>query len=1040
MASKKTSVRLEQPRLLWEQAGDFVPLTPEPDAEPTPEPSGMMRRYVGDTALSLGRGAVQGVRMLSDVAGADNAVSTGLRSVEDFIGGLQSAEAKQDQAEIARILKEAEGKGVLDQVIAGARAFSVAPMQTMAQAAGTSLPTIGAALIPGVGTAAVAARFAAPLALGAAQGAGAVKSSIYDEVKQRAIQEGRSQDEAEQLAVQAQEYSSANGGQIALGAGLGAWAGKSGLEGAAHRLAHGNGGKAVPGMASRVAMGAVAEGIPEAAQGGQEKYASNVAQDRAGFATDPMSGVVAGATMEALAGAATGGAMGIPAPAESATAPLPDTGPMSRAANAARGQPLDFTPTEAPAKRDGLAMKGEPDTTALDFEADPRFAGSIAFPNGKAPAQPLFPSKQLADVHIGEQGAFGELMPVEVGGGQWSVQQTPEAANRTARANIEQWMTQAEPMEEAQAKDIAKRAESELNKPMTALPMPSGEGWTVVPRQWVTAPVLLDYTERAAAAAKILAEPVERTPRTGSTDGVEIDPASPNAVAQFIAQQATVNTPAARAFVQDYRAGRVTDADVLARINPQRPTEPTPDERIAAAAEAGKVESDSTRFGLILNRDGKPFKSEFAATREQKKHPGSQVVAVDGGHAVQAQEPAGPVSGQQEQAQAPEPQASEAAQAAADPPDAETADGPKQQPLADKSSSAAPESAIQRRNRLKADRATAGSTDETVTWRGNVLSREDAQRTLATYEAMQEETKAEIDTAERGKQRGDGDVVRAMRSKLEQRTAMATELRDAMEKDPGEAAGIRGANTEAAQAPAPAETAAHVADQEGTDSSSAGAPAAGTPGSARVETGTGGAVETAGVADKPKKLPYVSREDGEHLFGVDKKRKAAMERIAKGTAYFGTKEKARDFITSNGLKDTHEAVEVKPGRHEVREKAAGLKSGKASATNHAAPVVESGSDASTPEAAPSVDSSTNAGKLADKAPAASDESSKPKPAPKKKAAPKSFRKTHKVTTPVFMEETGEFADQEIDAETALQALDADIEALQSFRACVAGAA
>ena len=157
----------------------------EPAAEDVPQ-DGMMRRYLGDTAASVGRGAVMGVRMLADTAGADNAVSGGLRSVEDFIGGLQSASAKKDQQEIARILKDAEGKGVLDQVMAGLKAFGVAPLQTMAQAAGTSLPTIGAALIPGVGPAAVAARFAAPLALGAAQGVGTVKASIYDEVKRAA--------------------------------------------------------------------------------------------------------------------------------------------------------------------------------------------------------------------------------------------------------------------------------------------------------------------------------------------------------------------------------------------------------------------------------------------------------------------------------------------------------------------------------------------------------------------------------------------------------------------------------------------------------------------------------------------------------------------------------------------------------------------------------------------------------------------------------------------------------------------------------------
>lgn len=786
---RKTSIPLADTGIDWSNPvgePEVIRAAPEPEQEP---PSGMMRRYLGDTAASVAKGAVMGVRMLTDTAGADNSVSTGLRTVEDFIGGLQTAEAKKDQQEIARILNEAEGKGVLDQVVAGVMAFGVAPMQTMAQAAGTSIPTIAASLIPGVGPAAVATRFAAPLALGAAQGAGAVKSSIYDEVKQRAIQEGRSPAEAEQLAVQAQEYSSANGDQIALGAGLGAWAGKSGLEGAAQRLVHGTGGKAVPGMVSRVATGAVAEGIPEAAQGGQEKYASNAAQQNAGFQTEAWSGVAAGATMEGLAGHAMGAAMGIPAPGgtppvvdPAATPPLlPDTGPMSRAANAAtiaaRGQPLDFTPTEIPTKGDGLALKDEPDTTALDFEADPRFADAIAFPNGKAPKQPLFASKQIADVHIGELGAFGELEPVEAGGGQWTVQQTPEVANRNARANIEQWMSKAQPMEEAQAKDMAKRAESELNKPMTALPMPDGEGWAVVPRQWVSAPVLLDYTERAAAAAQareaqdaamqaVADAPVGRAPRTPRADAVEIDPAAPNAVAQFIAQQASTNTPAARAFVQDYRAGRVTDADVLARITPRTNTEPTADERLASAAKSGQVESDSTPAGLILNREGQPFKTQMAAAREQKKHAGSEVVAVPGGHAVQP--------------------------------------------------------------------STVENTDAQVE-----------------------------------------------------------------------------------QAAAVPEAVAQSAVQEGIDSGSAATPATSEPGSAGAAAGAGGALEANGLTGKPKKLPFASKEDTDHLFGVDKRRQTALERIAAGKAWFSDGAKAKDFITKSGLSDTHKAAQGKGGRWDV---------------------------------------------------------------------------------------------------------------------------
>jgi len=55
-----------------------------------------------------------------------------------------------------------------------------------------------------------------------------------------------------------------------------------------------------------------------------------------------------------------------------------------------------------------------------------------------------------------------------------------------------------------------------------------------------------------------------------------------------------------------------------------------------------------------------------------------------------------------------------------------------------------------------------------------------------------------------------------------------------------------------------------------------------------------------------------------------------------------------------------------------------------------------------------------------------------------KPAPKSFRKSVKVKTAVFMEETGTFADQEVDADTALKALDADIDALTAFRKCITG--
>jgi hypothetical protein len=60
------------------------------------------------------------------------------------------------------------------------------------------------------------------------------------------------------------------------------------------------------------------------------------------------------------------------------------------------------------------------------------------------------------------------------------------------------------------------------------------------------------------------------------------------------------------------------------------------------------------------------------------------------------------------------------------------------------------------------------------------------------------------------------------------------------------------------------------------------------------------------------------------------------------------------------------------------------------------------------------------------------------PAPVKRP-PKSFRKTIKVTTPVLVEETNAIEPREIDADSALTALDADIESMRAFIKCLGGA-
>jgi hypothetical protein len=95
-----------------------------------PSDSGFLRQ-VADVPLNIGKGAVTGVRMIADAFGAGTAASEALRGAEGYLSGLMSAQAKNDEKEVSRILKEAEDKGVLDQVKAGFKAFSVAPVDLL---------------------------------------------------------------------------------------------------------------------------------------------------------------------------------------------------------------------------------------------------------------------------------------------------------------------------------------------------------------------------------------------------------------------------------------------------------------------------------------------------------------------------------------------------------------------------------------------------------------------------------------------------------------------------------------------------------------------------------------------------------------------------------------------------------------------------------------------------------------------------------------------------------------------------------------------
>ena len=109
-----------------------------------------------------------------------------------------------------------------------------APIQSVAQAAGSVVPAAAAGLVSIVAGApaaiAGAVTIGARFLLGAIQGAGEVKGSIYDNVKEELIAQGESPESARTKALAAQDYLGKNAANILVGTGLGGLAAGTGVE------------------------------------------------------------------------------------------------------------------------------------------------------------------------------------------------------------------------------------------------------------------------------------------------------------------------------------------------------------------------------------------------------------------------------------------------------------------------------------------------------------------------------------------------------------------------------------------------------------------------------------------------------------------------------------------------------------------------------------------------------------------------------------------------------------------------------------------
>ena len=335
----------------------------------TPKATGLRRAE--DLAREFTGGAISGFKGITDVLGAgpDNQASALLERAREIALRGRSKEAKVSDQIAAGIMQEAENLGLWDQLKAGAEAFAVDPVKSTIQGAGTIVPAvIGGRLLAGtkvaqvvgsagaraIGSAATAA--SAQTAGGAitsgAMGLGMAKSQIFDTVKKDAIESGLDADEAEAVAVKAQEY--LENPSVIFGAGaLGVVAGATGAEAVISKFVTKAAIKelAKTGVIKGIGTGVLKEAPIEAVQGGFEAFAGNVGSRSQGFDVGLSRGVGTAAAMEGLSSAGLGGAAG-------AARRMPqrqDDLAVAPADVAQPAQEISFTPPDSLASQAGLS-------------------------------------------------------------------------------------------------------------------------------------------------------------------------------------------------------------------------------------------------------------------------------------------------------------------------------------------------------------------------------------------------------------------------------------------------------------------------------------------------------------------------------------------------------------------------------------------------------------------------------------------------------------------------------------------------------------
>ena len=279
---------------------------------------------------SFGQGVGGGAQSITDIAGAGNVVSKGLTGLQEAATEAMTPERRAEMLRRQQLKKAAEGN-TWEEVKATLGGFAEAPLQTLAQGAGSMIPMIaGTALLPEAAIAGVVARLgamgvsagtAAKVAtalpastIGAIMGVGGQKGQDYETVKRELLDRKVPEAEAERLAQKAAEYSLENAPRQLAGGAAGALEGALGVEaliGRAGKKLPKTEGPPVkmpePTWKQAVGRNVTEEALPEAIQSAVGTAGTNVALTQAGVPTDITKGVLAGALHDALVGGALGG-------------------------------------------------------------------------------------------------------------------------------------------------------------------------------------------------------------------------------------------------------------------------------------------------------------------------------------------------------------------------------------------------------------------------------------------------------------------------------------------------------------------------------------------------------------------------------------------------------------------------------------------------------------------------------------------------------------------------------------------------------------